>query len=56
MDAPRIPPGTRESIGVLNGESPASSVPSTGGGPPNVFTTLARHSASSARGCASPAG
>jgi AhpD family alkylhydroperoxidase len=40
---PRIPPGGRAEIGRLNhGLSRLVGV-ATGGGPPNVFTTLARH-------------
>jgi alkylhydroperoxidase family enzyme len=42
-DAPRIAPGTREEVGRLNFGLARLIGAATGGGPPNVFTTLARH-------------
>lgn len=42
-DAPRIPPGTRDEVGRLNFGIARLIGAATGGGPPNVFTTLARH-------------
>ena len=43
MSAPRIPPGTRDDIGRLNWTIARVIGLATGGRPPNVFTTLARH-------------
>jgi AhpD family alkylhydroperoxidase len=43
MSAPRIPPGSREDIGRLNWAIARVIGLATGGRPPNVFTTLARH-------------
>lgn len=43
MDTPRIPPGTREEIGLLNHTIARVLGAVAGGGPPHVFTTLARH-------------
>jgi alkylhydroperoxidase family enzyme len=40
---PRIAPGTRADIGRLNFAITRALGAATGGGPPNVFTTLARH-------------
>src|SRR3954454_11437198 len=41
--APRIAPGTRDEIGSVNALIAAVIGRATGGRPPNVFTTLARH-------------
>jgi AhpD family alkylhydroperoxidase len=41
--APRIAPGTRRDIGPLNFALTRAIGAATGGGPPNLFTTLARH-------------
>ncbi|MGI8557601.1 MAG: carboxymuconolactone decarboxylase family protein [Solirubrobacteraceae bacterium] len=41
--APRIPPGELADIGVVNFALTRVLGAATGGGPPNVFTTLARH-------------
>ena len=41
--APRIPPGNRREIGLVNVLIARAIGLVTGGGPPNVFTTLARH-------------
>ena len=41
--APRIPPGSRREIGLVNALIARAIGVVTGGGPPNVFTTLARH-------------
>jgi len=40
---PRIAPGTREEVGALNFGLARLIGAAAGGGPPNVFTTLARH-------------
>lgn len=40
---PRITPGTRADIGLVNSLIGRVMGAATGGGPPNVFTTLARH-------------
>ncbi|HEY4023800.1 MAG TPA: carboxymuconolactone decarboxylase family protein [Pseudonocardiaceae bacterium] len=40
---PRIAPGTRREIGLVNALIARLIGAATGGGPPNVFTTLARH-------------
>ncbi len=40
---PRIPPGTRKDIGLVNSAIARLLGAAAGGGPPNVFTTLARH-------------
>src|SRR3954451_12369895 len=40
---PRIAPGTNEEVGRLNFALARLIGAATGGGPPNVFTTLARH-------------
>jgi alkylhydroperoxidase family enzyme len=40
---PRIPPGTARDIGRLNAAIARAIGVATGGRPPNVFTTLARH-------------
>jgi alkylhydroperoxidase family enzyme len=45
MTEPRIAPGTRSEIGVVNHTVARVIGLATGGGPPNVFTTLARHRA-----------
>ena len=42
-DTPRIAPGTRDDVGRLNFGITRVIGAATGGGPPNVFTTLARH-------------
>jgi AhpD family alkylhydroperoxidase len=42
-DVPRIAPGNRAAIGVLNTLIARVLGAATGGGPPNVFTTLARN-------------
>lgn len=41
--APRIAPGTRQQIGTVNQALARVLGAATGGRPPNVFTTLARH-------------
>lgn len=41
--APRLAPGTRREIGLVNALIARAIGAVTGGGPPNVFTTLARH-------------
>jgi alkylhydroperoxidase family enzyme len=41
--APRIAPGTRDEIGSVNALIAGAIGRATGGRPPNVFTTLARH-------------
>jgi alkylhydroperoxidase family enzyme len=43
MGEPRIAPGTRADIGRINFAIAALLGKATGGGPPHVFTTLARH-------------
>jgi alkylhydroperoxidase family enzyme len=43
MDTPRIPPGTRADIGLVNHAIARVLGAVAGGGPPHVFTTLARH-------------
>ncbi|MGH3451038.1 MAG: carboxymuconolactone decarboxylase family protein [Haloechinothrix sp.] len=43
MAAPRIPPGTRRDIGLVNTVIAGLIGAATGSGPPNLFTTLARH-------------
>jgi AhpD family alkylhydroperoxidase len=43
IGAPRIPPGGRHEIGIVNFVLARLLGLATGGGPPNVFTTLARH-------------
>lgn len=44
MDAaPRIGPGSRGDIGLVNYAIARAIGAATGGGPPNIFTTLARH-------------
>lgn len=43
MSAPRIGPGTREDIGRVNAAIARVLGAATGGPPPNIFTTLARH-------------
>lgn len=43
MTEPRIPPGDRDAIGLVNTVITRALGAATGGGPPNVFTTLARH-------------
>ena len=40
---PRIAPGSRRDIGLLNYGVARAIGAATGGGPPNLFTTLARH-------------
>ena len=42
-DAPRIAPGTREQIGWINYGLARVIGAATGGAPPNIFLTLARH-------------
>ena len=42
-DGPRITPGTREQIGIVNFAIARALGLATGTGPPNLFTTLARH-------------
>jgi len=42
-DAPRIAPGTRAEIGLVNATIARLAGLATGGSPPNVFTTLGRH-------------
>ncbi|MFL5896980.1 MAG: carboxymuconolactone decarboxylase family protein [Solirubrobacterales bacterium] len=42
-EEPRIPPGRRRRIGPLNGAILWALGRASGGRPPNVFTTLARH-------------
>lgn len=41
--APRIPPGSRSEIGRANALFARAAGAVTGGDPPNIFTTLARH-------------
>jgi AhpD family alkylhydroperoxidase len=41
--SPRIEPGDRREIGVVNAGIARAAGVATGGDPPNVFTTLARH-------------
>jgi AhpD family alkylhydroperoxidase len=41
--APRIAPGSRRDIGVINHSIARALGAATGGPPPNLFTTLARH-------------
>jgi Uncharacterized conserved protein len=41
--APRIPPGGRRDIGLLNSLTAELIGAAAGSGPPNLFTTLARH-------------
>jgi alkylhydroperoxidase family enzyme len=41
--APRIPPGGRAELGPVNAAIARAIAAATGGRPPNVFTTLARH-------------
>jgi alkylhydroperoxidase family enzyme len=41
--APRIPPGDAAAIGYLNVAIARTIGAATGGGPPHIFTTLARH-------------
>lgn len=43
MSVPRIAPGDRQAIGLVNTLITRVLGAATGGGPPNVFTTLARH-------------
>ena len=43
LEAPRISPGGRREIGTINVAITRILGVATGGGPPNVFTTLARH-------------
>lgn len=43
MSAPRIAPGTRQDIGRVNAGIARVFGAATGGTPPNIFTTLARH-------------
>jgi AhpD family alkylhydroperoxidase len=43
MPDPRIPPGSRQDIGAVNALIARLLGLATGGGPPNLFTTLARH-------------
>jgi alkylhydroperoxidase family enzyme len=43
VSAPRIAPGTRADVGRVNWTIARAIGLATGGGPPNVFTTLARH-------------
>jgi alkylhydroperoxidase family enzyme len=45
MTGPRIPPGTRADVGAVNWTIARAIGAATGGGPPNVFTTLGRHRA-----------
>jgi AhpD family alkylhydroperoxidase len=42
-EAPRVSPGGRREIGIVNLAATRIIGLATGGGPPNVFTTLARH-------------
>jgi AhpD family alkylhydroperoxidase len=42
-EGPRIAPGDREQIGLVNAAIVRAIGRATGGRPPNVFTTLARH-------------
>lgn len=42
-DAPRIAPGTRDQIGIVNLAIARALGLAAGTGPPNLFTTLARH-------------
>jgi AhpD family alkylhydroperoxidase len=43
VTSPRIPPGTARDIGRVNFAIARALGLATGGGPPNIFTTLARH-------------
>lgn len=43
MSAPRVTPGTRADIGRVNASIARLLGAATGGPPPNIFTTLARH-------------
>jgi AhpD family alkylhydroperoxidase len=43
LEAPRISPGRRREIGIIDLAVTRIIGVATGGGPPNVFTTLARH-------------
>ena len=43
VDAPRIRPGSRTEIGLVNYVIARVIGAATGGPPPNLFTTLARH-------------
>jgi AhpD family alkylhydroperoxidase len=43
MNQPRIPPGRRADIGFVNALIAGAAGLRTGGRPPNIFTTLARH-------------
>jgi AhpD family alkylhydroperoxidase len=43
VEPPRIPPGGRREIGAINYGLARLIGLATGGGPPNIFTTLARH-------------
>ena len=43
MSEPRIAPGTKDDIGRVNWAIARAIGLATGGRPPNVFTTLARH-------------
>src|SRR5690242_14814356 len=42
-DAPRIPPGDRRDIGLVNTGIARVIGRAAGSGPPNLFTTLSRH-------------
>lgn len=42
-DAPRVGPGERAEIGLVNDLISRALGAATGGGPPNIFTTLGRH-------------
>ena len=41
--APRIPPGSRAELGLVNGLIARGAALTTGGRPPNLFTTFGRH-------------
>lgn len=43
IEAPRVPPGSRRDIGAVPTAIAAAAGRAIGSGPPNVFTTLARH-------------
>ncbi|TMM03372.1 MAG: carboxymuconolactone decarboxylase family protein [Actinobacteria bacterium] len=43
VGAPRIPPGSRREIGAIPTAIAAAAGRAIGSGPPNLFTTLARH-------------
>jgi AhpD family alkylhydroperoxidase len=43
VSAPRITPGTRREIGLINAAIAGVVGRAAGGGPPNLFTTLGRH-------------